>query len=95
MAVVVLAGWIGFRRWRGQQAYTEPVIPQAIPPQDIAHKAFAHGNTCLSEGKFAEAIAAFRQVLELNPKHPHVAARLAKAEQQRAAGVITPTSSTA
>jgi hypothetical protein len=91
-AIVACAAWIVFRRWRGQRVYTEPVTPQATPPQNLAHEAFAHGNTCLSEGKFAEAVAAFHQARELNPKHPHVAGRLAEVErQQRAAGVITPT----
>ena len=96
MAIVAGAGWIGFRRWRGQRAYAAPVTPQAIPPQNLAHKAFTHANTCLAQGKFAEAIAAFHQARELNPKHPHVAGRLAEVErQQQAAAVITPVNSTA
>jgi predicted negative regulator of RcsB-dependent stress response len=92
MAIIACAGWIGFSRWRGQRASAEPVTPQAIPPQNLAHEAFAHGNTYLAEGKFAEATAAFHQASELNPKHPHVAGRLAEVERrQRAARVITPT----
>jgi predicted negative regulator of RcsB-dependent stress response len=96
MAVVAGAGWIGYRRWRGQRVSAEPATSQAVPPQNLAHKAFAHGNTCLAEGKFAEATTSFHQALELNPKHPHVAGRLAEVErQQRAAGVTAPVNSTA
>jgi cytochrome c-type biogenesis protein CcmH/NrfG len=45
----------------------------------------------LAEGKFAEATAAFHQARELEPKHPHVAARLAEVERrQQAAGAMSP-----
>jgi cytochrome c-type biogenesis protein CcmH/NrfG len=56
----------------------------------LALKAFAHGNSCLAEGKFAEATAAFRQALELDPKHPHIAGRLAEVERQQQAAKTTP-----
>jgi cytochrome c-type biogenesis protein CcmH/NrfG len=49
----------------------------------LAHKAFVHGNTCLKEGKFDEARAAFHQALALDPKHPHVASRLAEVERRQ------------
>ena len=52
-----------------------------IPRETLAHEAFAHGNACLVAGRFAEAIAAFHQARELNPKHPYVAARLAEVER--------------
>lgn len=91
---IVAVGWIGLRRWRGQRAYVEPAAPQAISPQILAHKAFAYGNTCLAQGKFTEATTAFHQARDLNPKHPHVAGRLAEVErQQQAAGVIAPLNS--
>jgi cytochrome c-type biogenesis protein CcmH/NrfG len=51
----------------------------------LAHKAFVHGNTCLMEEKFTEAIAAFHQARELDPNHPHVAGRLVEAERQQQA----------
>jgi cytochrome c-type biogenesis protein CcmH/NrfG len=35
------------------------------------------------EGKFTEAIAAFHQAREIDPKHPHVAGRLAEVERQQ------------
>jgi cytochrome c-type biogenesis protein CcmH/NrfG len=60
-----------------------------MPQKNVAHKAFMHGNSCVAEGDFAEAIAAFRQARELDPTHPHVAARLADAERrQRAASTM-------
>jgi cytochrome c-type biogenesis protein CcmH/NrfG len=49
----------------------------------------------LAAGQFAEAIAAFHQAQELNPKHPHVAARLAEVERrQQAAGATPPVDTT-
>lgn len=94
MVLVVCAGWVVWRRYRGH-ASTAVVPPEAIPRENVALKAFAHGNTCLAEGKFAEATAAFHQARELEPKHPHVAARLAEAErQQQAAGATASAQST-
>jgi tetratricopeptide (TPR) repeat protein len=61
-----------------------------IPRETLAHEAFVHGNTCLVAGQFAEAIAAFRQAQELDPKHPYVAARLAEVERRRQAASATP-----
>jgi cytochrome c-type biogenesis protein CcmH/NrfG len=49
----------------------------------------------LAEGKFTEAIDAFQQAREIEPKHPHVAGRLAEvARRQQAASatlLVTPT----
>jgi cytochrome c-type biogenesis protein CcmH/NrfG len=56
-----------------------------IPRETLAHEAFTHGNTCLAAGQFADAIAAFHQARELNPKHPYIAERLAEVERQQAA----------
>lgn len=74
-------GWIVWRRQHRRHAYTAPVTPEGIPRETLALHAFTRGNTCLAEGKFAEAIAAFRQAREINPKRAHVAARLAEAER--------------
>ena len=94
MVLVVSAGWVVWRRYRGHTS-TAVVPPEALPRENFALKAFAYGNTCLAEGKFAEATAAFHQARELEPKHPHVAARLAEVErQQQAASAIAPTNST-
>ena len=68
-----------------KRADTAPGLPTAMTPKDMSQKAFVHGNTCLWEGRLAEATANFHQVLELNPKHPHVAGRLAEVERQQAA----------
>jgi hypothetical protein len=58
-----------------------------MPHETVVLKAFAHGNSCLAAGQFADAIAAFHRVRALAPKHPHVAGRLAEvARRQHAAG---------
>ncbi len=61
-----------------------------IPRETLAHQAFMHGNSCVTAGQFAEAIAAFHQAQELNPKHPYVAARLAEVERRQQAAGATP-----
>jgi cytochrome c-type biogenesis protein CcmH/NrfG len=40
------------------------------------------------EGKFDEARAAFHQALTLEPKHPHVAGRLAEVDRQQVASAM-------
>jgi len=74
--------WLRRLRW---QAYATPDSPGVIPRETQALHAFAHGNTCLAAGHFAEAIAAFHQARELRPEHPHVAGRLAEVERQQQA----------
>lgn len=94
MVIVVCAGWVVWRRYRGY-ASTAVVPSEAIPRENVALKAFAHGNTCLSEGKFAEATAAFHQARELEPTHPHVAGRLAEVERrQQLASAMAPAQAT-
>ena len=66
------AGIVWMRRLRWH-AYTTPVLPGIIPRATLALRAFAQGNSCLAEGRFTEAIAAFEQAREIEPKHPHVA----------------------
>ena len=61
-----------------------------IPRETLAHEAFMHGNSCVVAGQFAEAIAAFHQARELNPKHPYVATRLAEVERRQQAAGATP-----
>ena len=81
MFIVVFVGWVVWRRrW---QAALVPVSPVELSPKNLAFNAFTHGNTCLAEGKFAEAIAAFQQARELDPQHPHVAGRLTEAERRQ------------
>jgi len=96
LAVIVLCiggiVWMRRRRW---QAYTTPVLPGTIPRETLALRAFAHGNSCLAEGKFTEAIDAFQQAREIEPKHPHVAGRLAEvARRQQVASAAPPVNAT-
>ena len=77
------AGWIVWRRQRRRHAYAAPVTPEGIPRETLALHAFTRGNTCLAEGKLTEAIAAFHEARELNPKRAHIDARLAEAERQQ------------
>jgi hypothetical protein len=92
LVVVVCVGWIVSRWYRGHAA---TVPPESMPRENTTLQIFTHGNTCLKEGKFAEATAAFQQVHELEPKHPHVAGRLAEVERQRqAASTTVPAKST-
>src|SRR5712691_3893171 len=88
-------GWIVWIRRRRWPTYAPPVSPGAIPRESLVLKAFAQGNACLAAGKFAEAITAFHQVLELAPKQPHFAGRLVEAErQQHAASATQPSNAT-
>jgi len=93
LVIAMGAGWIAWRRRRRRHAYALSVPPQWTN-KNAAHNAFVQGNTCLMEGKFDEARAAFHQVLELEPKHPHVAGRLAEVEQQQAASAAVTANAT-
>jgi len=95
-SVVILVGivlctsgivWMRRRRWH---AYATRVAPEAIPRATLALHAFTHGNACLAAGKFPEAIAAFHQARELDPKRPYVADRLAEVARQQQAASATP-----
>jgi hypothetical protein len=46
------------------------------------------------EGKFDEARAAFHQARVLEPKHPHVAGRLAEVDRQQVASAVAPANTT-
>jgi hypothetical protein len=91
VAVVACAGWLMWRRWRDRRTPIAPRPSAGIPPETLAFEAFTHGNTCLAEGKFADARAAFERARELDPKRPHVADRLAEVDRrQRAASAPAP-----
>jgi predicted negative regulator of RcsB-dependent stress response len=78
VAIVGGVGWMVWRRrGRGRPA-TASGTPTGMTPEPLAFEAFTHGNTCLAEGKFAEATAAFQRARALDPKRPHVAERLAE-----------------
>lgn len=93
LVIVVCAGWIVWRRRHRGHASAAAVPPEGMPSENFALKAFVHGNTCLMEGKFAEATVAFNQARELDPKHPHVAGRIAEVERQQAARAMAPATS--
>jgi len=89
VVIVLCIGGIVWMRRRRWQAYATPDSPAVIPRETLALNAFAHGNSCLAAGKFTEAIAAFHQTLEIEPKHPHVAGRLAEVERRQQAASAT------
>jgi Tfp pilus assembly protein PilF len=93
MAIIaggVLGIWIYRRR---RQIPTATLTPEVASSATLAFESFTRGNSCLAEGKFAEATAAFHRALELDPKRPHVADRLAEVERrQQAAGATPPVS---
>jgi len=96
MIILVIAGlciaWIVSRRRNRARVFTTPATPGGMPRETLALDAFAHGNSYLAEGKFDEAIAAFHQARELDPKRAHVADRLAEVERrQHAASATLPT----
>jgi len=90
LAVIVLCiggiVWMRRRRWH---AYTTPSSSGTIPRETSALHAFAHGNSCLAEGRFTEAIDAFQQAREIEPKHPHVTGRLAEVARRQQAASAT------
>ena len=89
VVIVLCIGGIVWMRRRRWQAYATPDSPAVIPRETLALNAFAHGNSCLAAGKFTEAIAAFHQAREIEPKHPHVAGRLAEVERRQQAASAT------
>jgi Flp pilus assembly protein TadD len=92
MAVIIVLGIVGILWMRRPRRFaaTLPTSPATIPPQTLAMQAFAHGNSCLAAGQFAEARAAFHQARELDPKHPHIAGRLAEVARRQSAVSAAP-----
>jgi len=85
LAIVGGAWWMVWKRrarWRPANASGKP---EGLAPEGLAFEAFTHGNTCLAEGKYAEATAAFQRSRELDPKRPHVAERLAEVARRQLA----------
>jgi predicted negative regulator of RcsB-dependent stress response len=86
VVVIAGAGWFVWRRWNSWRTPTEPLAPAGASRETLAFEAFTRGNSCLAEGKLADALAAFERARELDPKRPHVADRLAEvARRQQAA----------
>jgi hypothetical protein len=98
IVIVAIVGgvvWMVYRRrGRGHPAIASgPSEGMALERQ--AFEAFTHGNTCLADGKFAEATAAFQRSRELDPKRPHVAERLAEVARRQHAESQAPPASAA
>jgi predicted negative regulator of RcsB-dependent stress response len=83
MTIIVVAGWILWRRRSRWQPQAGAGLTAVVSPETLAFEAFTRGNTCLAEGKLAEATVAFQQSRELDPKRPHVAERLAEVERRQ------------
>jgi hypothetical protein len=91
VVVMACAGWMAWNRWTYWRTPIRPLPSAERSPQTRAFEAFAHGNTCLAEGRFADATAAFQRAGTLDPKRPYVAERLAEvARRQHAASAPVP-----
>jgi hypothetical protein len=91
LAVLVLyAGGIVWVLRRSWHAHATLGSSGTILRKTLTLRAFAHGNSCLAEGRFPEAIVAFQQARELTPKHPHIAGRLAEVARQQQAASAAP-----
>ena len=66
IVIVAIVGGVGWMVW-GRRGRWRPATvsgtPEGLAPERLAFEAFTHGNTCLAEGKFAEATAAFHRSL--------------------------------
>jgi hypothetical protein len=78
VVVMVGAGWMAWSRWHYWRTPIRPLPSAEIAPETLAFEAFTHGNTCLAEGRFADATAAFERARALDPKRLHVTERLAE-----------------
>jgi cytochrome c-type biogenesis protein CcmH/NrfG len=91
VVVMACAGWMAWNRWTYWRTPIRPLPSAEQSPQTRAFEAFAYGNTCLAEGRFADATAAFQRAGTLDPKRPYVAERLAEvARRQHAASAPVP-----
>lgn len=87
IAAAAVTIWAYRDRWRTRAVTLSPEVTSAAT---LSFESFTRGNSCLAEGKFAEATAAFQRALELDPKRPHVADRLAEVERRQQAASATP-----
>jgi len=78
IAIVSGAGWFMWSRWTYWRTPIRLQSPAERSLQTRAFDAFAHGNSCLMAGQWADATAAFEQARTLDPKRPYVAERLAE-----------------
>jgi len=75
VVVIAGAGWLAWSRWNYWRTPISPLPSAERSPQTRAFEAFAHGNSCLAAGQWADATAAFEQARALDPKRPYVAER--------------------
>jgi hypothetical protein len=91
VVVMACAGWMAWNRWTYWRTPIGPEPSAERSPQTRAFEAFAHGNSYLVAGRWADATAAFEQARTLDPKRPYVAERLAEvARLQHAASAPVP-----
>ena len=91
VAIIAGVGWMAWRRWTYWRTPIRPLPSAENSPQTRAFEAFAHGNTCLAAGQWADATAAFEQARTLDPKRPYVAERLVEVvRRQHAASAPVP-----
>jgi Tfp pilus assembly protein PilF len=91
VVVIACAGWMAWSRWTSWRTPISLQPSAERSPQTRAFEAFAHGNSCLAAGQWADATAAFEQARTLDPKRPYVAERLAEvAQRQHAASAPAP-----
>jgi hypothetical protein len=91
VVVIAGAGWLAWSRWTYWRTPLTPLPSAERSPQTRAFEAFAHGNSCLVAGQWADATAAFERARTLDPKRPYVAERLAEvARRQHAASALVP-----
>jgi Tfp pilus assembly protein PilF len=85
VVVMACAGWMAWSRWTSWRTPISPQPSAERSPQTRAFEAFAHGNSCLAAGQWADATAAFERARALDPKRPYVAERLAEVARRQQA----------
>jgi hypothetical protein len=85
VVVMACAGWMAWSRWTSWRTPISPQPSAERSPQTRAFEAFAHGNSCLVAGQWADATAAFERARALDPKRPYVAERLAEVARRQQA----------
>src|ERR671936_456850 len=83
VVVVACSGWMAWGRWTYWRTPIRPRPSAGRSPQTRAFEAFAHGNSCLAAGQWADATAAFEQARALDPKRTYVAQRLAEVNSRQ------------
>jgi hypothetical protein len=88
VVVMACASWMAWNRWTYGRMPIRSLPSAEKSPQTRAFNAFAHGNSCLAAGQWADATAAFEQARALDPKRPYVAERLAEVDRRHHAASV-------